>query len=257
MDQETTQMMSSLTSRVLVVCSQTPDDREPGAPDQQKPGTPDRQESGAAENQAAGGATRCWRLAEALAGSHDVILALPTVSQFFHEQFAVVFYNHRNIGMMASDSDVVVCDAAVTALYHKLLDAGKPVVADLTGLTAPNEEAQATGSNLEEVLGTADFFICPSEEDRRQWLPVLERAGRLNPHTLEGDSGLRRLIEVVRPVDRMQPLIDYCGVPRFARDRGTGFSRAGLPEEEKREARMVWSRFKAAIKRKISGREQK
>jgi len=269
-------MQSSLTSRVLVVCSQTPDDRELEAGDIQAPAI----------------ATRCWQMAEGLAADHDVILALPTVSELFHQNFAVVYYNGRNIRMVAQDSDVVVCDSAVLSLHPHLLDAGKPTVVDLAGVKPPafdnpgtgmgpatsatadpnvdmrNADMRSAALDSSDVLADADFFICDAEEDRRLWLPALERAGRINPQTLEGDSGLRQLFEVVRPPDRLQPLIDYCAVPRYARDRGSRLGRAGRPGQKQhggrsrhrgrgnsKESRIaaVWYRAKASIKRKFSG----
>ncbi|MHB9112167.1 MAG: hypothetical protein ACYC4D_06015 [Thermoleophilia bacterium] len=236
MEKELDRMMSSLTSRVLVVCGNTP------GPDE-----------------AAG--DRCWLLAESLASAHDVILALPQVSELFHKDFAVVYYNARNVGLVARDSDVVICDAAALESHVKLIDAGKPVAMDLTGA-----ESMAAG------MPAADFFICQSEEERRVWLEHLQEAGRVNPHTQDGDSNLRSLIDVVRPGDSFQPLLDYCAVPRFARDRGTPFSSAALPADPGRPggmahywrrlrylmrtggSRAVWSRGGAVIKRRISGR---
>ncbi|MBI5870915.1 MAG: hypothetical protein HZB44_08205 [Actinobacteria bacterium] len=235
MEKELYRIMSPLTSRVLVVCSNTPG---PG--------------------EAAG--DRCWLLAESLASAHDVILALPQVSELFHEDFAVVYYNARNVGLVARDSDVVICDATALESHLSLIDAGKPVAMDLTG------------ADIAANLPAADFFICQSEEERRVWLEQLHEAGRINPYTQDGDSGLRSLIDVVQPVDRVQPLLDYCAVPRFARDRGTRCSSAALPADpggpggithywrrlryhmRTGGSRAVWSRGGAVIKRRISGK---
>jgi len=227
--------MSSLTSRVLVVCSRTP------GPDDTT-------------------GDRCWQLAESLASANDVILALPQVSELFHENFTVVYYNARNVGLVARDSDLVICDAGALESHARLVDSGKPIAVDLAGTDASMDG-----------LATADFFFCQSEEERRVWLEYLEDCGRVNPHTLDGDNDLRSLIDVVRPGDRVQPLLDYCAVPRFARDRGTRFSSAVLPVAPPRPGspghywrrfcylmrnggiRAVWSRIRAVIKRRISG----
>lgn len=235
MEMEQDRIKSSLTSRVLVVCGNTP------GPDE-----------------AAG--DRCWLLAESLASAHDVILALPEVSELFHEDFAVVYYNARNVGLVARDSDVVVCDAAALESHITIIDAGKPVAMDL-----------AVADCVPAALPAADFFICQSEEERGVWLGLLDEAGRVNPHTQDGDSDLRSLIDVVQPGDSFQPLLDYCAVPRFARDRGTRFSSAALPADPVRPGgiahywrrlrylmrtggrRAVWARGGAVIKRKISG----
>ena len=260
-------MMSSPTSRVLVVCNEVPE-----------PGT-------------AGETDRCWALAEALSANHDVILALPKLSGLSHGSFAIVYYNSRNIAMVARDSDVVICDPPALALHQQLLNAGKPVAVDLAGVVVPRTGGMATDPgdgdvtadpskdgglitpSLADVLAAADFFICTSEDERRGWLQTLEKAGRVNEHTLDGDSGLRRLIEVVR-VDHLQPLMDYCAIPRFARDRGSRYNRLSLPAAVETGnklshywrrfryllrtggIRAVWSRCGAAIKRKTTGKEQ-
>lgn len=236
MEKELDRMMSSLTSRVLVVCGNAvvPDD-------------------------IAG--DRCWMLAESLAAAHDVILALPQVSELFHDDFAVVYYNARNVGLVARDSDVVICDAAALGAHARLIDVGKPVAMDLAGVDITSAD-----------LPAADFFFCQTEEERRSWIKKLKEAGRVNPHTLDGDIDLRSLIDVARSGELLQPLLDYCAVPRFARDRGTDYSSAALPPAPARNgglahywrrirflmhnggSRAVWSRGGMVIKRRIFGK---
>ena len=230
-------MKSSLASRVLVACSGQPETTD-----------------------------RSWLMAEALSSRHDVILAVPAVTGLSHRKFAVVYYNARNLWLIARDSDVVVCDPAVLAAQPQLLKAGKPVAVDLG--------ASADDGGMATVLGSGDFFISSSEEERGLWLDGLERAGRLNRFTADGDPGYRRLLGVGGP-DSIGELADYCVVPRFAPDRGSGLSLAGLPEQEDRSkgplhywrALMyllrnggpgaVWARGSLAIKRKISRRQIK
>lgn len=239
MEKETDTTKSELTTRVLVVCSEAPG--------------PDGADG-----------DRCWQLAESLASAHDVILGLPQVSELCHPDFTVVYYNARNVGLVAQDSDVVICDAGALEKHARLVDAGKPVAVDLTGIDT------ATAA-----LPAADFFFCQTDEERPGWLESLKAAGRVNPHTQDGDVDLRSLIDVVRPGDRIQPLQDYCAVPRFARDRGSRFSIATLPAEPGRTEkikhfwgkfrylmrnggiRTVWSRGVAVIKRRVSGRGKK
>ncbi|MHB8793018.1 MAG: hypothetical protein ACYC6O_06735 [Thermoleophilia bacterium] len=236
MEKELDRIKSLLTSRVLVVCGDTQ------GPDE-------------------AGGDRCWLLAESLASAHDVILAIPRVSGLSHQDFAVVYYNARNVGLVARDSDVVICDATALESHGQLIDAGKPVAMDLTGVDG------MTGS-----LPAADFFTCQSEVERDVWLERLHEAGRVNPHTQDGDNGLRSLIDVAWPPDNLRPLLDYCAAPRFARDRGTRFSSAAIPADPEIPGgfahywrrfrylmrngggRAVWSRGIAVIKRKISGR---
>ena len=261
--------MSSLTSRVLVACSEYPGQEAPAA-SAVSGGQTAASATASSRPEIANQADRCWLLAEGLAARHDVILAVPAVTGLYHRQFAVVYYNARNIWLVARDSDVAVCDAAVLADHPHLLNAGKPVAVDLAGVPFPSDSNSGT-DRLAAVLGAGDFFFCSSEEERQAWLPRLERSGRVNQYTLEGDGSLRRLIEVAGP-DRIGPLLDYCAVPRFAPDRGTGLSLADLPQEGKRAKgiahywralihmlryegiRAVWTRGCLAIKRKISSR---
>lgn len=49
-----------------------------------------------------------WHLAESLSGDFDVILATPVYSAASHRSFAVVYYNRRNLGLLANASDFVV-----------------------------------------------------------------------------------------------------------------------------------------------------
>ncbi len=171
--------------------------------------------------------SRCWLLAEALADSHDVILALPFISQLSHENFAVVYYVGRNIPLVARDSDCVVCDAEALVRNPLLLDAGKPLAVDLDGFGVTiNDETL-------DVLTTADFFFCAGEDDRYFWLAALKECGRINEYTLAGDSGLRQLLDVVLIPGQVQPLVDFCAIPRYAPDRGTGLSRADMPRVQK------------------------
>ena len=51
----------------------------------------------------AGESDCCWALAEALSANRDVILALPKLSDFPTASFAIVYYNSRNIAMVARD----------------------------------------------------------------------------------------------------------------------------------------------------------
>lgn len=168
--------------------------------------------------------SRAWGLAEALAASHDVVLALPAVTGLSHDAFAVIYYNSRNLALLAKDSDVVVCDAAIAGGYQSLFEQGRPVVLDLDGLSPQ--------AGLEDRAAQADFFICGSEAERQSWLPLLDQAGRVNPHTLSGDESLRRLVDVAAPM-AADALERFCRQPWFAADRGTSFNSQKLPSRRK------------------------
>ncbi|MCL6106151.1 MAG: hypothetical protein M1309_02210 [Actinobacteria bacterium] len=207
-----------------------------------------------------GAAGRSWRLAEALAASQDVILAVPEVTRVSHRNFAVVFYNSWNIGMIARDSDATVCTASVLAACPSIIKAGTPVVADLPEpFPGPGPE---TSGNIVGAIKTADFFVCSDERSRRSWLKALESGGRVNPHTRKGDPGLRKLIDVVAvpgdgppggagTVAAITPLERFCAAPRFARDRGTNYNSAKLPPKQRngifhRGLRRIRYRLRAA-----------
>ena len=50
---------------------------------------------------------------------------------------------------------------------------------------------------LRRQCRAGDFFLCASERQRDWWLGLLERQGRINPHTYRTDPSLRNLIDVV------------------------------------------------------------
>ncbi len=79
---------------------------------------------------------RSWGLAESLGLDEDVILAGPSLTGASHSSFAVVYYNHRNIDMIARDSDVVICDPDVVKAHPSLINAGTPVAVDLAAVPA-------------------------------------------------------------------------------------------------------------------------
>ncbi len=187
-------------------------------------------------------AGRSWRLAEALAASQDVILAVPEVTPVSHRSFAVVFYNSWNIGMIVRDSDATVCAASVLAACPSIIKAGTPVAADLPEpFPGPGP---VTSGNIMGAIKAADFFICSDERSRSSWLKALVSGGRVNPHTLKRDAGLRKLIDVVAvpgdgppggadTVASITPLERFCTAPRFAPDRGTNYNSAKLPPKQR------------------------
>jgi hypothetical protein len=187
-----------------------------------------------------------WRLAAALAKIQDVILAVPERTGLSHRDFAIVYYNRRNIALIAADSDAVVLDARTLTRLPQLIATGTPVAAGLEAVSARARPGDLPGAGLEGALASADFFFCPDENSRGLWLKSLDRAGRINPFTHRKDGALRRLIDVAaaaggKPGSRgpasphapLAALESFCASPRYAADRGTGFNRAKLPVREK------------------------
>ncbi|MEK7817058.1 MAG: hypothetical protein AAB281_02255 [Actinomycetota bacterium] len=94
-------------------------------------------------------AAGCWRLAEELAGGHDVMLALPATTSYAHDDFVVLYYNDRNICLIAGGCDVVFCDADVLESHPALAEAEVPVITSLEvppgGLTLPPSVKKSRG----------------------------------------------------------------------------------------------------------------
>lgn len=229
-------------------------------------------------------ANRSWRLAELLSRVADIILAVPELTGLSHAGFAVVFYNRRNIGMIARDSDAVVCDPDVIKAHPFIINTGAPVAVDLGAASASLRQRELPGAAMESAL-MADFFFCSDENSRKIWLAALNQFGRINSHTRKSDGELRRLIDVVilpqaqagmNQIRRasadpgLKPLKRFCSSPCFARDRGTVYNQAKMPAPEPRRgflyylsrlryhlkangARIAAARSGALIRRKISG----
>ncbi len=224
---------------------------------------------------------RNWLLAESLSLEADIILALPELTRMSHPMFAVVYYNRRNIDLIARDSDAVVCDPVVIKRHPALVNTGASFAIDLAAV----DRRSPTGPATEPALEVADFFFCPDENSRNFWLEALNQCGRINPHTRKRGKTLRRLIDVAalpeapatgiqarkpKNGDGLKALKCFCSSPRFARDRGTVCNRAKLPARETQHGllhylrrlryhlktngtRMTAAHSGALIKRKISG----
>ncbi len=111
-----------------------------------------------------------WRLAEALSGGHDVILCMPAISTVSHPGFAVVYYNQRNLGLLARDSDVVLVQSGAAGALSFFSDSGKLFAVDWGTLIAgrlpagqPPDAGEARADN-----GDPAFLA---------WLPPVERKG--------------------------------------------------------------------------------
>lgn len=71
-----------------------------------------------------------WSMATALSRDHDVILALPATSSHTHPDFAIIYYNQRNLGLVAKDSEAVVCDSSIVAANPFFISSGSIIPAD-------------------------------------------------------------------------------------------------------------------------------
>lgn len=86
----------------------------------------------AGEDSDPGGAGRspgpAWSLAETLSRGHDIILAVPRLTKASHPRFAVIYYNRRNIGLIARDCDIVIFSPGALEKNPSLAKTG-PLVA--------------------------------------------------------------------------------------------------------------------------------
>lgn len=94
------------------------------------------------------------RLAGALAPGHDVVLAVPVVGGPADRSFAVVYYNRRNLALLARDSDVVIPGPGAAEQHPELLELG-PVAA--SPLSALMEGDLGHGRRLERSAGTGEI----------------------------------------------------------------------------------------------------
>lgn len=115
-------------------------------------------------------AGRCWRLVEELSGGHDVILALPRTTGYTHRRVTVLYYNRRNIRLLAESSDVVFCEPSVLAAHPALAETGRPIITSL--------EVPAGGLDL------------PAPPEKRRGLLHYARRFRYHMRT----SGLRAML---------------------------------------------------------------
>lgn len=126
---------------------------------------------------AGSGAESIWGLTEALSRENDVILAVPGISESSHPGFAVVYYNRRNLSLLARDSDAVILETAVVADHPFFKEGGELLTADWDSITEGISEgmmavedpaARLTGSTAAEQAG---FLV---------WIPPVEKRGPLH-----------------------------------------------------------------------------
>ncbi|GBE58083.1 hypothetical protein BMS3Abin01_01011 [bacterium BMS3Abin01] len=112
----------------------------------------------------------CWRLAEALSAGHDVILCMPAITAVSHPGFAVVYYNQRNLSLLARDSDMVLVQSGAAEAHAFFSESGKLFAADWGTIIAgrlPAGQPPAAGEAPADN-GGPDFLV---------WLPPVERKG--------------------------------------------------------------------------------
>lgn len=174
----------------------------------------------AADVEAGAAASGAWRLAESLAAANDVILAFPAHTGAQSAQFAVIYYNQRNLGLLARDSDAVIFAADVLQANPDLADLG------------PIESVPAVRINEAELKTSEEDLACGPARDRQRAAAVVPR---------EDEPGEKLL--VLRPYP-----------PREA-GRGIGHYMSSLRRHLREGGvKRVASRAGALIKRIITGK---
>lgn len=129
-----------------------------------------------------------WELAEALSRDYDVILAAPAAGGASHPDFAVVYYNRRNLALLSRDSDLVLLEAPVVNDYDFYSDTGKLLRADWDTIISGNLSGNALrplGSGSSGATGPEFRVWVPPDEKRG----LSHYLGRLRFHMRTGGPG--------------------------------------------------------------------
>ena len=156
---------------------------------------------------------RGWELANTLAASCAVTLAIPNPSGLAPEGFQLVSYDLQqgDLRPLCQGVDVILTHGFVLHFHPYLRELGIPLAIDLYVPFLLETLVWHAGSGFEkhipayeeylrvqtELLRVGDFFFCASERQRDYWLGWLNALKRVNPHTLEADPSLRGLIDLV------------------------------------------------------------
>ena len=162
----------------------------------------------------AGPGIRYREIARVLAQHFRVILAVPNQSDLQDEAFEVWPYGRQiwdSLLPAARQAQVILSPGDSLAEFPALETLGVPLIVD--GYDPHMLETLALWANapmdvqavhyrsrldiLRRQCRAGDFFLCANERQRDWWLGLLERGGRLNPHTYTADPSLRNLIDLV------------------------------------------------------------
>jgi glycosyltransferase involved in cell wall biosynthesis len=163
----------------------------------------------------AGPGIRALELARALAGEHQVTLAVPGPSDLQSDELLLASYAPEQsdaFTALLAATDIIVGQGFVFAYRPELLAADCPLAidlydplilesldlyatADLAGAEAQHDRYQ---SLTDRLLARGDFFFCANERQRDYWLGALTAAGRITPALARtADRDLYSLIDLV------------------------------------------------------------
>lgn len=143
--------------------------------------------SGFGTGQAGGPA---WSLAEALSRDHDVVLAVPAITQASHRMFAVVYYNRRNIALLVRDSDIVIFGPSSLAEYPFLGESGPLLAAGADSFRSGEFEGRSLdlGPDANPNLSPGELLVL--RPDHQVATGIQHYLGRLRFHLRQG--GIRQ-----------------------------------------------------------------
>jgi len=156
---------------------------------------------------------RNWELARALAGHHQVTLAIPNQTDLHPKNFRLHTFDLKkgDLRSLAVEADVLIVHGSLLHFHPYLRELGVPLAVDLY---VPNLLESLVWHDQDDwsrwipayeeylrvqldLLRAGDFFFCASERQRDYWLGWLHAQKRINPHTYRQDPTLRKLIDVV------------------------------------------------------------
>ena len=157
-----------------------------------------------------GPAIRAWEIAKALAGTVEVTVAVPEVSDKTAPGVQLAVYRDPDaLVRLAEAADVTIVQGYTLHRAPDLARAPTLLVVDLYdpwifenielhfGEPYGDRALQGDVAVLNELLDHGDFFICASERQRDYWLGMLGARDRLTLGHYGLDPNLRKLIDVV------------------------------------------------------------
>jgi GT2 family glycosyltransferase/glycosyltransferase involved in cell wall biosynthesis len=162
----------------------------------------------------AGPGMRYLEIARALACDVDVAIANPSNNVIDSQAVPIVPYHPdqpEKLKDLVDEHDLILISSFILEKFPFLEKAGARIVVDLydpfilENLHYYKDETLHLQEQLNErglkimnrLVSVGDFFICGSERQRDFWIGVLAANGRVNPRTVQEDSDLRLLIDVV------------------------------------------------------------
>jgi GT2 family glycosyltransferase/glycosyltransferase involved in cell wall biosynthesis len=160
----------------------------------------------------AGPAIRAWKMAEVLAGEHDVqLVTMNAHSDPPQASFPAKYVPPAKMGPDVDWADIVIIQGHVLEQLPELKTGNKIVVCDiydpmhLEQLEQGKDLSEARRAHVVEVVTTVlsnqlargDFFLCASERQRHFWLGHFGAIGRLTPTLYDSDPSVQSLLAVV------------------------------------------------------------